>query len=346
MTLYSKFRNPKLEELIRFGQKAFGLSEVTPIEVVSLKERGSDRTFYRLRWNHTHSAILIHYDPNRIENAYYADIATFLASLEVPVPKVILHDPERFLVALEDLGDTDLWSLRDTPWEIRRTLYQKTLSVIHKLHGFPEKEFPKERVRLMGGFGPDLYRWERDYFKGHFIRAYCQMELQPSFEKALEGELSSLADRLLQTKSCLIHRDLQSQNVMIRNGDPYLIDFQGMRFGNPFYDLGSLLSDPYVEFNGEQRMELLLYYYSLSLQDLSWEEFQMRFWEASAQRLMQALGAYGFLGLQKGLKAFLAHIPTGVRMLQLSASRSTSLPFLLELARRCQGVMDQKGERS
>ena len=91
---------------------------------------------------------------------------------------------------------------------------------------------------------------------------------------------------------------------MIRDGEPFLIDFQGMRFGNFFYDLGSLLCDPYVHFSSSELDELLSYYYGLSEWDLDWGSFQDRFWEASAQRLMQALGAYGFLGLRKGLRPF------------------------------------------
>ena len=171
----------------------------------------------------------------------------------------------------------------------------------------------------MEGFGPDLYRWERDYFRDHFVRDVCGIELEPSFERELEAELSSLAERLAGTRRSLVHRDLQSQNVMIRDGEPFLIDFQGMRFGSPFYDLGSLLCDPYVNFSDSEQDELLSFYYGLSKWDLDWATFQNTFWEASAQRLMQALGAYGFLGLKKGLKAFLEHIPAGLRNLQRAA---------------------------
>jgi aminoglycoside/choline kinase family phosphotransferase len=129
---------------------------------------------------------------------------------------------------------------------------------------------------------------------------------------------------------------------MIRDGEPYLIDFQGMRFGSPFYDLGSLLCDPYIEFSDEQRMDLLLYYNGLSKQNSTWEDFQKTFWEASAQRLMQALGAYGFLGLKKGLRAFFEHIPAGLRNLHGAASQVVSLPRLRELSLECQRVIEQK----
>ena len=195
----------------------------------------------------------------------------------------------------------------------------------------------------MEGFGPGLYRWERDYFRDHFVRGVCELALEPSLERELETELASLAARLAGTRLCLVHRDLQSQNVMIRDGEPFLIDFQGMRFGSPFYDLGSLLCDPYVDFSDEERDELLCSYFALSRQGSDWAAFKNRFWEASAQRLMQALGAYGFLGLKKGLKAFLEHIPSGLRNLQRATAHVASLPRLREVSRACQRVTGQMG---
>jgi hypothetical protein len=244
---------------------------------------------------------------------------------------------------MEDLGDTDLWSLRKTPWETRRALYQQTLAIAHKLHSFPEKDFPSDRVRLMESFDPNLYRWERDYFRDHFVRDVCGIELEPSLERELEAELSNLAERLLATARCLVHRDLQSQNVMIRDGEPFLIDFQGMRFGSPFYDLGSLLCDPYVNVSDSDRDELLSFYYGLSRWNLDWATFQNTFWEASVQRLMQALGAYGFLGPKKGFKAYLEYIPSGLLNLRLATSHVVTLPRLRELSLKCQPAIEGKG---
>jgi aminoglycoside/choline kinase family phosphotransferase len=342
MIPHSAFRNPQYESLIAFSREALGLPQSVAIELAPLEGRGSDRSYFRLRWAPDNSAILVRYDPKRIENTYYAVIAGFLHDINVPVPRLAGHDRVRCLILMEDLGNTDLWSLREASWEIRQPLYQKTLAIVHRLHSFPEKDFPSERVRLMEPFGPDLYRWERDYFRDHFVRDVCGINLDALFSKELEGELSSLAGRLSRQKRSLVHRDFQSQNVMIRDGNPFLIDFQGMRFGSPFYDLGSILCDPYIEFSDAQRIDLLLYYYGLSKQNLTWDDFQKMFWEASSQRLMQALGAYGFLGLEKGLKSFLDHIPPGLRNLDHAASKATSLPRLLELVQLCQSSIRNK----
>jgi aminoglycoside/choline kinase family phosphotransferase len=331
------------EEIIVFAREALGLSESISIELYPLEGRGSERTFFRLKWNRNDSAILIHYNPKREENTYYADIATFLSGIYVSVPQMIRHDPVSCLIVMEDLGDTDLWSLRKIPWETRRALYQKTLTIAHRLHCFPEKDFPSARVRLMGGFGPDLYRWERNYFRDHFVRNVCGIKLDSSIESQIEIELFSLAERLSGIKRSLVHRDLQSKNVMIRDEEPFLIDFQGMRFGSLFYDLGSLLCDPYVNFSDGERNELLFFYYGLTKWDLDWAAFQNTFWEVSAQRLMQALGAYGFLGLKKGLKAYLEHIPAGLRNLIIVTAQVPSLPRLRDLSWICQRVIEQKG---
>jgi N-acetylmuramate 1-kinase len=294
-----------------------------------------------LKWGDKDSAILIQYNPSRLENAYYANIAEFLHGINIPVPLMISHDPADCLMLMKDMGDRDLWSFKDFPWETRQGLYRKTLSIVHRLHLFPESDFPWERVRLMGGFDLDLYNWEQDYFREHFLSGVCGIDMEASLEHGIEAELSDLAQRLSESRRTLVHRDLQSQNVMIYDGKPFLIDFQGMRFGNPLYDIGSMLCDPYVKFSENEVDDLLFYYYGLSKQALDWSDFKNAFWEASAQRLMQALGAYGFLGFQKGIKSFLEYIPSGLMNLQRAASHASNLTQLRELTEVCQRWIEQ-----
>jgi aminoglycoside/choline kinase family phosphotransferase len=126
---------------------------------------------------------------------------------------------------------------------------------------------------------------------------------------------------------------------MIKNDQPVLIDFQGMRLGNFFYDLGSLICDPYVTFATEERNELINFYYDLMKPDYSRNDFAIYFWEASAQRLMQALGAYGFLGLKKNKPDFLKHAYNGIRNLFLATSNTGNLPILHGLSQQCESIL-------
>src|SRR5207248_5844344 len=112
--------------------------------------------------------------------------------------------------------------------------------------------------------------------------------------------LSEVAQGLGQLPRLLVHRDFQSQNIMMRNGRAHLIDFQGMRPGLAQYDLASLLYDPYVDLNEAERDELLEHYYGEQPSTDFLETLRL----CAMQRLMQALGAYGFLGLVKAYQHF------------------------------------------
>jgi hypothetical protein len=118
---------------------------------------------------------------------------------------------------------------------------------------------------------------------------------------------------------------------------PFFIDFQGMRTGCAFYDLASLINDPYVYFSDEEIEELLSFYYVLSGAALDWDAFRSFFWEASIQRLMQALGAYGFLSLKLGLVEFLRHIPGGQNNIIRASTYVQNIPMLSQLLLECKG---------
>lgn len=313
------------------------VSDILGIE--PLAKGGSDRIFRRIRLADDRSLIFMHYNPDREENRYYAAIAGFLRGIGLTVPAVVHHDPARCFILMEDLGDSDLWSLRYSSWEVRRVQYQKVLKMIQKLHGFPLEDLSKWRISLMEGFGPALYRWERDYFREHFVERVCGITIASPEAETLEGELEALAERLQRNGAALVHRDFQSQNILIHQGEPALIDFQGMRTGSLFYDLGSLLYDPYMPFHQWERLELLRCYYDLEERDCRWEPFQEKFHEAAVQRLMQALGAYGYLGHQRGRKAFLAYIPAGLERITGAASHSARLPLLKNLLERCRTAL-------
>jgi len=341
------------QRLRDFALRALALPPDTPMLLTPLTKGGSDRTFYRLTCKidrgtgsdpmdigGEYMVIAMHYNPDRRENTLYAGIADFLQDLRVTAPTILDHDPEACFLVMEDLGDEDLWSYRHENWMTRRGLYTRTLMHAHRLHRYFQDDGGIPLPELMEGFDAALYQWERQYFREEFVEAVCKVSLSPTEEKALEKELAGVAERLLEDGIGLVHRDLQSQNVMIHEWAPVLIDFQGMRPGSPFYDLGSLLYDPYVSLTEEERLELLFFYYKLSPRDMDWPGFVELFQVASAQRLMQALGAYGFLGHRNERADFLAHIPAGLHHLLDATSRTPSLPHLRALTVRCLAALN------
>lgn len=271
-------------------------------EWLAVERGGSDRKFWRGRGT-AEGAVAVAYGTEKAENARYADCALFLRAQGVNVPRVIAHDTARRFLLLEDAGSEDLWMHRDSPWEKRAELYRGALSQAAVLHRADLAAAEQASV-LQAPFDADLYRWEQDYFFEHFLGGR-RTDLAPFAEQA-----SALAAR----PRVLLHRDFQSQNIMVRDGRVTFIDFQGMRAGLAGYDVASLLYDPYVEFSPAERKELSAFYFRQAglNNEAAWEE-ELR--ACARQRLMQALGAYGFLGRVKGKTDFLRHIPAAAERL-------------------------------
>ncbi len=303
-----------------------------------IKKGGSDRSFFRIFLPDKTSYIFMHYGNEVEENAYWASINSFIASLGINVPRIIAQDVSRHFLLIEDLGDVDLWSERFLPCEERRDYYFQALTQIYRLHSFDLKSVPAD-LKLSENYSPRLYKWEHEYFLENLVGEVCKIKLSSSDAAKLNKELDALSERLQKIKPCLIHRDFQSQNIMIKNERPVLIDFQGMREGCLFYDLGSLICDPYVTFDDEERDELINFYYELMNPGYSRDIFVNNFWEASAQRLMQALGAYGFLGLKKNKPTFLKHINNGLTNLIIAVNQTPKLVRLKDLAIQCQTAL-------
>ncbi|MCX7868596.1 MAG: phosphotransferase [Terrimicrobiaceae bacterium] len=325
-----------LLEIARSHWPSPGAAEfsVEPIE-----KGGSDRRFYRIEAGEAGSLIAVSYSHHREENRHYVDIAVFLAECGVRVPKIYHHDPERGLIFMEDLGERDLWHWREAPWDERRPLYFSALGEMARLHGPATRRFSKSGPRLEKEFNEQLYLWEQNYFLENCL---CGVfGLGEAEARALAGGefFREAAARLAGHPRTLVHRDFQSQNVLIHQGRACLIDFQGLRPGLPLYDLASLIYDPYVELAAHQKAELAAEYRRLAAAEgvPTFDNFEETLTLCAMQRLMQAMGAYGFLGLRLGKTGFLASVRPAGRALSDVLRRLDAPPALSEfLAARTQ----------
>ncbi|MEM6277903.1 MAG: phosphotransferase, partial [Verrucomicrobiota bacterium] len=263
----------------------------------------------------------------------------FLNRHEIPSPKVVDRRLAENLLWVEDLGEKDLGDLASSDWEmVRRPAYESALDAVFRLHCIEETAAPADLPELEISFDGALYRWEQEYFIHQFVERFLPPGLS---DRLLEDEsLKELASTLADLPRTLLHRDFQSTNVMIVEGAAFLIDYQGLRWGLPEYDLASLVYDPYTTFSEAEREYLLEYYFSLcqeSGKSESYEVFRERLTRCAMQRLMQALGAYGFLSEVKGKTEFLQHIPTAQRRLRQLSQETAGLDILVE-------ILDHKAE--
>src|SRR6266853_5161639 len=228
--------------------------DVGQIKITPIQKGGSDRKFYRIRRAADQQLILVKYNLEREENRHYVQIANFLAAHGIRAPKIYHHDAEEGLIWLEDLGKRDLFSYGGESWLVRRALYESALDEIVKLHRLAESESHAIRANLPVEFNAALYLWEQNYFFENCLGRYFEIEQEKIAELAALPALHKIAERLNRLPRVLVHRDFQSQNIIVRNGQAHLIDFQGMRPGLAQYDLASLLFDPYVDLSADERM--------------------------------------------------------------------------------------------
>jgi aminoglycoside/choline kinase family phosphotransferase len=290
----------------------------SPESLTVLPKSGSDRIYCRMKRGDL--SVLGVWNPSRKENDAFTGFAKHFNSIGLKVPVVFKYLPEEMVYLTEDLGDLDLFSWVQERKEVAgnmmetEEMYRSVLKELIRFHfeadkgldyglSYPRKKFDRSSVM-----------WDLYYFKYMFLK----LSGTGFNEQMLEEDFLKLADKIEQTgPEGFLYRDFQSRNIMIKDGVPWFIDFQGGRKGAPHYDVASLLIDPYVELDKRLHDRLLDYYINLLSIEISVDKkkFISRYRIFGIVRLLQALGAYGFRGLYERKPNFTDSIPPAVRQL-------------------------------
>lgn len=287
----------------------------------------SGRTFFRIKDKGT-SRILMSYPGDKEENFLYADLAKALKEAGIPVPCLLAESKENRLLWLEDVGQSNLldYCLGESTTDESNDPYPQALSILVNIQNLPEHYFSSRHVRTLPPFDKELYEFERNYF---LVELWERLPESPSIPHAALDELCQIAHHLLDGPSSWIHRDFQSQNLILNNEHRlHLVDFQGMRRGSCYYDLASLMYDPYTSLTTSKREALSDHYCKLS--GRSQEELNHYLPRAAIQRLLQALGAYGKLGLGMQIPFFQRHIVSGFLQLRQACHQCQEVPHFSE----------------
>ena len=220
---------------------------------------GSDRAFYRVTDGAT-SVILVRYGLEREENDLYADHAVLLRRAGVRVPRLHAADRRNRFLVMEDAGRHSVEDLfPGWPEPDAARVYHEVIEQVFQFHRGAARLARAGRVRLMPRFDDSLCRWEHGWFETHFLRP---RGVPRRTCKAVLHELRTLSRGLCGGRASLLHRDLQSSNILVQRGRPVFIDFQGMRLGPAAYDIASLICDPYVMLSLDTQEELTEHYRS------------------------------------------------------------------------------------
>lgn len=307
-------------------------------EQVELSASGSNRRYFRLT-NAEHSIIGVQ-GTSADENEAFLYMAKHFKELGLNVPTVYAESDDHMNYIQEDLGDTLLFNYiaegRKTGvfCEREKQMLRKTIRALARFQVVGAKDFNFSVCYPQPEFNLRSIQWDLNYFKYCFLKA-TGLEFQ---EDRLENEFERLAYVLLQKRtSTFMYRDFQSRNVMIRDNEPYFIDFQGGRKGPIYYDVASFLWQAKAHFLPDLRQELLEIYLDEieKYMPIDRAEFFDTLKHFVLFRTLQVLGAYGFRGYFEKKPHFLQSIPFAIENLrQLLTEGSEDYPYLIEVLRQ------------
>jgi aminoglycoside/choline kinase family phosphotransferase len=308
-------------------------SNVQPLQG---KLGGSGRNIIRLS-TPQQSAIGILYNV-REENAAFLEFSRHFRRHGLPVPEIYGEDLSRGAYLEEDLGNTTLFeflSKNRTDENIAPQALEAYRKVVAELPRFQIEAGRDLNYKVCyprASFDRQSISWDLNYFKYYFLR----LAGIPFNEQALEDDFDSLTNFLL-TANCdyFLYRDFQSRNILLKNGQPFFVDYQGGRKGALHYDIASLLYDAKADLPPELRQQLLDLYIEKvgGFIDLSREAFLHHYYSYVYVRILQALGAYGFRGFYERKAHFLQSVPyalKNLRWLLHNVKLPIALPTLME----------------
>ncbi len=303
---------------------------------------GSGRRYFRIAEGEN-SAIL---QTNLLKGEDFDRFVSYGKSFSAfgfPTPEIWTVDEEALQVLMQDMGTNTLYSLVMQNGELLvgnvRILYPLAIEALVKWQHSSPRFFLSRPDIAARRFDYAALKWESDYFRENFLQKEKGIFEIPA---AVENFFSTLACMVDTHPKVLMHRDFQSQNVTVQSDSEIgFVDFQGARRGSVFYDIASLLLDPYVSLSENLVTEFFDEWYrnnSLCSSSFDREEAWVLFLQAGMQRLMQALGAFCFLSREKKIESFGKFIVPGCRRLlrilelyeSISPSRHEAIAFLKE----------------
>jgi aminoglycoside/choline kinase family phosphotransferase len=299
----------------------------------------SERRLYRLN-NAQQSAIGVLYDA-REENVAFLDFTRHFRRHGLPVPEIFGEDLKRGAYLEEDLGDVTLYdflSKNRSGANIAPPVleaYRKVVAILPRFQVEASRDLNYNVCYPRDAFDRQSITWDLNYFKYYFLR----LSGTPFNEQKLENDFRRLTAFLLKADSeFFLYRDFQSRNIMLRDGTPFFLDYQGGRRGPLQYDIASLLFDAKADLPPEFRQQLLDDYLAElgKFIALDREAFLRYYYGFVYIRIMQALGAYGFRGFYERKKYFLLSVPYAlgnVRWLLNNVDLSVKLPALMKAFR-------------
>lgn len=326
------------EQLKAQVQKATGV-DTAGGQVKKLKGDASNRSYYRVSVAPKSWVVMV-MPPDaskKSEEASKGDAPTelpfvnvhrYLSGLGVRVPKIVQYDEPAGMMVLEDLTDQTFEQALISTGK-REQLYSDAIDLLARLRLAAEQNPDPKCLAFTRAFDEDLYDWELHHFREWGMEAWSGKKPEGPERAELDQHFRRIAKELAAAPRGFTHRDYQSRNLMVKEGELVVIDFQDALQGPRQYDLVALLRDSYVELDRKFVEEMLRRYVSKVGGD---EKEFIRFFDLlTVQRKMKDAGRFEFINRVKGNPGFLVSIPASLRYVKDALDRQPQLAPLRKI---------------
>lgn len=274
------------------------------------------------------------------ENKAFIEICKIFNECGIPAPKVLAVSEDFQYYLTSDLGNESLFFdhiAREFDEECVALLH-KTVAMLPKIQFEIGKKLDFSICYPVPEFDERGIRWDLNYFKYNFLKLspieFDEALLEDCFDH-LVGELLCSGDSTSVNGNTFLYRDFQSRNVMIKDGEPHFIDFQGGRKGPIYYDLVSFVYQAKAGIPTEIREDLIRTYLEnlKAYTTVDEKDFREKLMLFALFRNLQVLGAYGYRGLIEGKAHFISSIPFAIKNLKnlLAEYEFTGIDYLISL---------------
>lgn len=295
-------------------------------KVFPLAGDASSRKYYRIVVENN-SFVLMEWEPFRKEEYPFLSVQAHFQNCGIKVPSVISFSEATGLVLLEDLGDL---TLERKFWESQNQLnsldfYKMAMDELILIHHKATSSSSNQCTAFKIKFDTEKFLWEMNYgFDNLFVRL-LETKTNEQSTKEIKNIFLDICQKLDHEPKFISHRDYHSRNLMIKQGQMRVIDFQDARMGPVQYDLVSLIKDSYVDLNEEMSNLLLQYYLEQSYQKYGFkierEPFDEIYELQSIQRCFKACGSFSSFFNQRQDRRYLKYIAPTLRRVLKSLNR-------------------------
>ena len=301
----------QIEQTLReLFTKTFGEDATT---FSPLSAHASHRMMFRLSTKKNSVIGVFHAASGENEAFFY--FTKIFQSLYLPVPNILAITDDNLFYIEEDLGDETLLDVIKKSKTPNLTLLKKVIKTLLAFQIKGSQVIDFDKCFPIKAFDNVSMKKDLMYFKREFL-GRTNLKINDS---DFESGVGELLDSLVKCESnFFLYRDFQTRNIMVKNDDPYFIDYQGGRKGALQYDVASLLFQSQAMFSDSIREELLQYYLNEleSEYKKSKQDFLAYYPQFVFLRLIQVLATYGVQGLGAQKKYFLDSIPLALNNLK------------------------------